>query len=160
MGKGDGEMPKETVQYPSTDGPSGTEISVGWSKDNYVQLHVQRHVWTNTPAALPVVTDAEKVTAATAGLAPLNPYAAQRLADHVAGVETCDCQHRPCDHSTPEEPQEAIVGQVEYVGIGPDPISGYEEPQEVWTEVLSRAEINKLIRVLRRARDQAYGRDE
>jgi hypothetical protein len=30
----------------------------------------------------------------------------------------------------------------------------------VWTPVLTRSEINKLIRVLRRARDRAYGSDE
>lgn len=30
----------------------------------------------------------------------------------------------------------------------------------VYTEVLSRGDINRLIQVLRRARDQAYGRDE
>lgn len=35
----------------------------------------------------------------------------------------------------------------------PDRTTGY-------TPVLSRDEINKLIKVLRRARDQAYGRDE
>lgn len=30
----------------------------------------------------------------------------------------------------------------------------------MYTPVLSRSEVNKLIRVLRRARDQAYGKDE
>lgn len=34
------------------------------------------------------------------------------------------------------------------------------EPDEVFSPVLTRSEINDLIRVLRRARDQAYGRDE
>jgi hypothetical protein len=29
-----------------------------------------------------------------------------------------------------------------------------------YSPVLSRSEVNKLIRILRRARDQAYGRDE
>lgn len=35
------------------------------------------------------------------------------------------------------------------------PIAG-----EFFSQVLSRSEINELIKVLRRARDQAYGRDE
>lgn len=30
----------------------------------------------------------------------------------------------------------------------------------VWSPVLTRTEINRLIRALRQARDQAYGRDE
>lgn len=43
--------------------------------------------------------------------------------------------------------------------------SYYEQfPDEVrgerYSPVLSRSEVNKLIRILRRARDQAYGRDE
>lgn len=35
-----------------------------------------------------------------------------------------------------------------------------EEERETFSMVFSRSELNDLIRVLRRARDQAYGRDE
>lgn len=31
---------------------------------------------------------------------------------------------------------------------------------EVWSDVLNRAQLNHLIRVLRKARDQVHGRDE
>lgn len=34
------------------------------------------------------------------------------------------------------------------------------EAEETFSMVLSRSELNDLIRILRRARDQAYGRDE
>lgn len=33
-------------------------------------------------------------------------------------------------------------------------------PIKIWSENLSRTEMNKLIRTLRTARDKAYGRDE
>lgn len=32
-------------------------------------------------------------------------------------------------------------------------------PAQIWTQILTRQEINKMIRVLRRARDHAYGQD-
>lgn len=35
-----------------------------------------------------------------------------------------------------------------------------KEEKETFSAVLSRSEINEFIKVLRRARDQAYGRDE
>lgn len=35
-----------------------------------------------------------------------------------------------------------------------------DSPEEHWSANLSRADINHLIKVLRRARDVAYGRDE
>lgn len=39
----------------------------------------------------------------------------------------------------------------------PDPETGRSA---MYTDELTRAEINKMIRTLRRARDQAYGKDE
>ncbi|WP_280389820.1 hypothetical protein [Nocardia wallacei] len=35
-----------------------------------------------------------------------------------------------------------------------------KQGSSLWSESLTRDQINHLIRVLRRARDQAYGRDE
>lgn len=101
-------MPFETVQYPSTEDPSGTEVSVHWAKDGPVQLHVQRHAWQDLP-------DTGTVT--------------RRLGEPQEGDP---------------EPLPALTGVQE---------------AEVWTEVLSRDQLNKLIRVLRRARDAAYGAD-
>lgn len=47
------------------------------------------------------------------------------------------------------------------VTLGLVPIQNPEDPGSgLFVEYLTRAQINKLIRTLRRARDQAYGRDE
>lgn len=42
------------------------------------------------------------------------------------------------------------------------PIRNITDPEdtEIWTDELTRDDINRMIRALRRARDQAYGRDE
>ena len=131
-------MPKETVQYPTTDGPAGTEISVHWSKDNLVQLHIQRHVWMGVPDPDGVVT--HRIGEPQQGDQP----------GVVAAVGApCDCQHRPCEHP----------GGIDPASI-PAELPDFLIPGELWTDVLDRSQINTLIRVLRRARDQAYGRDE
>ena len=47
------------------------------------------------------------------------------------------------------------------VVVGLVPVGNPEAPGKgLYTDTLTRAQINNLIRVLRRARDQAYGRDE
>lgn len=60
--------------------------------------------------------------------------------------------------------------QMSIVGRAPIPWNDFDEdaesgpvlntPDERFTPVLSRSDINRLIKVLRRARDSAYGRDE
>lgn len=42
----------------------------------------------------------------------------------------------------------------------PDVTPSFHSEEPIWTDELSRSEINNFIRVLRRARDQAHGRDE
>lgn len=57
--------------------------------------------------------------------------------------------------------QLSIEGDVSYFRFAADSPDG-ETPgrSSVYTEPLGREEINKLIRSLRRARDQVFGRDE
>lgn len=53
--------------------------------------------------------------------------------------------------------------EAEYVQVATgyrDPVTFESNSEEWWFTNLGRREINNLIRVLRRARDQAYGRDE
>ncbi len=69
-------------------------------------------------------------------------------------------------HGTGEMPghvQVALGLPVQYIGslMGDYSKAGAVAPSmDVFTPVLSRQDVNKLIRTLRRARDQAYGRDE
>jgi len=131
-------MPKEIVQWPSTEGTDGTELSVHWSKGvdtqlppgandgGYVQIAATRHVWIPAKNAVPAT-----------GL----------HSDHSACSECI----RPR-----EEPNEPTA-RLAYSGSpGLDvPL----EPATVFTDPLNRAQINALIRVLRRARDAAFGAD-
>lgn len=57
--------------------------------------------------------------------------------------------------------QIAVEMDVAYAQMAVDaPTDGEAARTEVFVPPLTREEINKLIRTLRRARDQAYGRDE
>jgi hypothetical protein len=124
-------MPKETIQYPATSGDSGTEITVHWLKDAHVQLEVKRHVWKR----------AEKVSLPCDCHLGFDGYG---VSCSLCSKPPCKCDADPTGNSAcalcPDEPDatEAVV----------------------WTETLTRGEINKAIRVLRRARDQVFGADE
>lgn len=123
-------MPKEVVQYPRTDGNSGTEVSVHWDKDQgYVQLGVTRHVWMGSV-----------------------PEDGRRHIDHDYCGE-CERQSKcpnGCDGETTGCTECSSPEQSDFV----------EEPVSVFTDLLTRQQINTMIRVLRRARDQAHGKDE
>ena len=101
-------MPKEIIQWPRTDGYSGTELSVHWSKHtaDEVQIGLTRHVW-------------------------------------AAPIEATDSGHADHQHCS-----ECTV----------DDADGLKAT--VFTDPMTRREINNLIRMLRRARDDAFGRDE
>ena len=132
-------MPKEVVQYPSTDQHSGTEISIHWQKDGaHVQMGVTRHVWT-PPAPDAVASTPHGDHSACAACVDAKTQNAQRreFAGQLLGMRVMD--------ST--------------ANAGPA-VGDFDPPVTVFTEALSRGDINRMIRVLRRARDQAYGRDE
>lgn len=56
--------------------------------------------------------------------------------------------------------QIAVEADPNYLRMAVDSPNELDGRTSVYTPVLERAELNKLIRVLKRARDQAYGRDE
>lgn len=56
--------------------------------------------------------------------------------------------------------QLSIEGDVSYFRFAAENPDATGERSTVYTEPLSRDEINKLIRSLRKARDQVFGRDE
>lgn len=57
--------------------------------------------------------------------------------------------------------QLSIEGDVTYFRFAADtPDGSTSDRSTVYTEPLTRDEVNKLIRSLRRARDQVFGRDE
>lgn len=137
-------MPYEVVQYPNTSPEvTGTEVTVHWSRDSHVQLEVVRHVW------------------------------AHQCRNGCDGVTSgCDeCPRGTTDEFNKAKSSARDVGELEGMGFTPDEAMSLQKDQEllldsgdtgparIWTQVLSRQEINKLIRVLRRARDQAYGED-
>lgn len=150
-------MPYETVQYPKTDTTDGTEVSVHWSKGSHVQLQVERHVWAKAPEAFDDMTDTpphpEPFPVGTIRANDDQSQAAFRVDgltsdDHDrwvivrsnAAVETCTTE------------QIADWKVVSYGDLRPT-------RTWVWTDELTRTELNKLIRTLRRARDDAYGSD-
>lgn len=163
-------MPYETVQYPRTNSDTGSEVSVHWSKNAHLQLKMQRHVWV-TPA---------KAYDDTGDTPP------QMAEPPVGTVKATDSQiaykirEATCSgHTTPDggeiydaRPDEWVVvrlnGAVETCTgsqIDEWPIvyypsdSGYIVPAEVWSEPLSRAEANRLIKMLRTSRDDVFGAD-
>lgn len=128
-------MPKAVVQYPSTDGFSGTEMSVHWSKEidgGYVQIGLTRHVW----GALD--PDAQ-----------VKPIHADHSACSECAVAVRDRPQRP-------EGQPQMM-RADFTDA--PPVGEFDDPATVFTEQMTRSEINRLIRALREARDQAYGKD-
>lgn len=63
-------------------------------------------------------------------------------------------------HREGEWVQLFIEGDTSYFRFAANNPTVSDERSSVYTPPLSRDEINKLIRTLRRARDQVYGRDE
>jgi len=131
-------MPKETVQYPSTDGLVSTEVSVHWTKgpSGWIQLAVHRHPWQQPQC--PNGCDGIKT-----GCSACPPSG--RLAPGVS--HSLD----PADEAVYRLPP---GDNAELADVQPDGSS------IMWADPLTRDDLNKLIRALRRARDQVFGRDE
>lgn len=137
-------MPKEIVKYPVRDHFSGIELSVHWSKEaaaydgsHGVQIGLTRHVFGEVdPEALasPVHADHHHCGECAAVAEANEQKRQQRDADGFSG---------------------AFVSRV---GSAAPPVGEYDPPATVFTD-MSRSDINRLIRLLRRARDQAYGED-
>jgi hypothetical protein len=134
-------MPKETI----TDTAGSYDVRVGWRPDDHVQVGVE----TAAGYSLLTMLYSDEDTLARVGRA---------AADH--GWPQAD--DTDCDSDT-ERAEMVRIGRevlnlVEAADPAPDPNSthGYTG---VWS-TLDRGGCNRLIRVLRRARDSAFGRDE
>lgn len=132
-------MPKEIVQYAndSTD----TAVAVHWSKESsHVQLSITRY-----PFHGPLEghsDDGELADEAVQGGA--------RERERLSAPGAVDPADTPCDC---ESAGEFSCSEVNHCDSG-GPTSRTE-----YSDVMSRYEINQLIRTLRRARDAAYGAD-
>lgn len=181
-------MPKETVQYPRTEhGANATEISVHWSRDSFVQLQVERHAFhvkddcgcNVNPCAHgdtwngPVEGDGHlprtKIDAEDASPGSDDALTSSEVAELATAIRKAFAQLEDCDdyaavvavitdfadnHTRKAVSETDSDTAVDQWGVPCD------HGVQVFTDVLNRTEINNMIRVLRRARDQAYGRDE
>lgn len=138
-------MPYEVVQYPATEGISGTELTAHWSKsdttgEGVVQLAVTNHVWGQIDPPEPD--------------ALCHTHPAHEHRGHN------DCQ--PCKDRNASlnrvDPVTAAHGGVTEVSGG-SVVGEFDPSVSIVTKPLTRAEINRMIRVLRTARDQAFGAD-
>lgn len=134
-------MPFEVVQYPATDGISGTELSAHWSKDHdgegNVQLVITNHVWGRLPE-------------------PEHDALCHSRPVHSGHGDCVACAERAEAMKAVGDPPE--FGQMVEVSGG-SVVGEFDPSVSVVSKPMTRTEINRLIRVLRRARDQAYGED-
>lgn len=150
-------MPKETIQYARdnhglspTGFASATELTLHWSKgedapvQGYVQIGLTRH------AFMPPEKPEEGVLCSSAPL-----HADHRHCSECA--KTVEWQDEQRAKAEKEGRPEAMMG---YTGRDEPPRGEFEPPSTVFTDELDRDQINKLIKMLRRARDQAFGADE
>jgi hypothetical protein len=143
-------MPKETVQYPSVDGRSVSELSVHWTKEDafafdasgYVQLGLTRHVWIPEPPL-------------EEGQLCSSPV---RHADHSSCSACADALPLIEEQQRRKAAGEPVMSSGR-VGSDAPPVGVLDPPSTAFSEPLTRTQINKLITVLRRARDQALGAD-
>lgn len=138
-------MPRETVPHHPADGQF--QVQVGWQRDTDMQLGItvpdtgsgQHHLVDYFYGSVPVCTEVGRLT--WEKLHTLVPEAFQ-----------------PLDFRSSDQEVEF------YLSVGRqvlDAVTGAEDGPSTglwWTP--SRFQVNALIRLLRRARDQAMGRDE
>lgn len=169
-------MPYETVQYPNVatyDFEPTTEVSVHWTKDSHVQLRVEQH--TDLSGARPggpfsndpTVPKPEIVDPVPVGSVKVKPVEVGRLTSEVAiktavaidtgltGESAKWLVVRRGPDATTEIVSEADVSGWTTVAFG----DGMVTAATIFTRPLNRTEINRLIRVLRKSRDDAYGAD-
>jgi hypothetical protein len=131
-------MPREIIGSPR--GPF--HVKVGWSRECDVQLGVEGDDGRSLNWLLYAATEAPHGER-TEALQRVGRAVTATLAERGLHPFDADSTH------TMHEVGEAVLN-------GLDSLGGYEG---VWTD-LDRAGCNRLIRTLRKARDDAYGRDE
>jgi hypothetical protein len=173
--EGEGVMPKETVQYPSMNNPA-SEVSVHWSKPDaggHVQLRVEQHVWAAercpngcTEENLRSDSVAKMGCSSCPPQADPVPVGSIKISDdgHVARKTTRVYEGGGEDEWMLWRREGGIEPNVKDSQIATWPLiwvpEGGSVPGVIYTEVFERGNINRMIKVLRQARDDAYGRDE
>lgn len=152
-------MPKETIQaardrygLAGSGALSATELTLHWSKgedapvQGYVQLGVTRHIF---KPQTPVVH--------TPGGVMSLPEVGYPHADHQHCNECVLAQEWRDEQKTAKHGQlQMMQGQT---GSDAPPQGEWDPPATVFSDELSRDDINHMIKSLRRARDQAFGAD-
>lgn len=171
-------MPFEIVQRPGGGLTNPTEISVHWTKESHVQLRVDRdHLMKcangcdDIIVPTPLAMAGETFVRGRAGCSDCPPPNARelpvgtvRVGDSQVAYKTHESEHptdvswtilRLCgslEYATDEQVQNLVVVAM--------PEDGAAVPAaQIWTEVLNRGALNRMIKVLRKARDDAYGAD-
>ncbi len=134
-------MPKEVIQRPRDN--EVCELTVNWDKEQgLVQLGLTRHVLRHTAREFE-----------PGELEPLC-RSAPTHADH----SYCGA----CEDAMVEIEKAKATGRQGWSmgdsSFGPN-VHEFDGPTTVFTEPMTRWQINTMIRVLRRARDQAHGED-
>jgi len=161
-------MPYETVQYPTTKGSCPTEVTVSWNKDQaHVQLRVERHHVIECPNGCDRHNRAVEEGAAKMGCTDCPPFGdpipinSLRVSGdgHVARKDDDGAWNIWRREGMGRTGPEVVVEDQ----ILEWPVAWMPDDQPVaaviYTEVLTRPQINKMIRTLRKARDDAYGAD-
>jgi hypothetical protein len=168
-------MPHEKIQFARVDKRVNTETSVHWRREpaGYVQLSIQRYPvqeacpngcdgvltgCTSCPpprrsatisaSAPPKRLEGDVVDETEGGLATMlgTLDTSQGISDLAGAMATVlGLEKAPS--------VEILKDTVELAGVQPDGSA------VMYSDELSRDDLNKLIRALRRARDQAYGQD-
>jgi hypothetical protein len=175
-------MPFETVQWPPVGDTSPTQISVHWTKSAFaadasrVELDVTRHdlkvpvkVEQLPPGEFATADPTPRLCSGEWGEAPAFepiPVGAIKIGDGQIACKTSIGNRLEADQwavwrvrETCTEVTTCTEGQVMDWPIVHYP-DGRPVAAHIRTNGLNRNEINRLIRVLRKARDDAYGRDE
>lgn len=140
------EMPRETIRMNSED--NTFDIKVGWTKDMSMQIGLEEAqgrslAWVLFGGSAERLGE-EVQKAIAAGTNPEDKFTVKNMSGNLVINEI----NVPL---TNEETGWAILNILDVTTRGP--VSG------IWATP-SRHEVNELIRVLRRARDSAFGRDE
>lgn len=169
-------MPFEIVQRPGGGLTNPTTVGVHWTKESHVQLHVEREHLLECRHASEHI-DWKPVE----GLTPKTQEVFGRSMcsdcppheDQTLPVGTVRCGDSQIAYKTDTDRVDncwtilRLSGSVEHatneqvvnLPVVAMPESGAVPAAEIWTEVLDRGALNRMIRTLRKARDDAYGAD-
>lgn len=154
-------MPRERITFPATpDDARSFQLSIGWDKDHYMQLGLQ--VVNPDLHLVDILYGGEGGYLSTVGtslLEQLRNAGWALMPDVNAAVGLGPVPTLDANSNTPE-----VVNQG-WLTLGQMVLNALRNSRDVierdgiWTD-LSRHEANTLVRIARKARSAAYGRDE